>query len=176
VLPSAELTIARFDDAVDAAFDHLRGRLVADRLFYTASHLGDWSAIWHIVGAVRIAHDRRNLPNVLGIAAVLGAESLIVNQGIKRLFRRVRPVAHFDHPHQLRRPSTSSFPSGHASAAACAAVLLIDAEPELTALWLALAAVVATSRVHVKIHHATDVLGGAAVGLALGLIGRRLIP
>ena len=38
------------------------------------------------------------------------------------------------------------------------------------------AAIVAASRVYVKIHHASDVIAGVAVGLALGRIGRRLAP
>ena len=35
------------------------------------------------------------------------------------------------------------------------------------------AAVVATSRAYVRIHHASDVVGGAAVGLALGKLAVR---
>ena len=60
-------------------------------------------------------------------------------------------------------PLTSSFPSGHASAAFCAAGLLSEGS-RLEPAYYALAAVVAASRVHVKIHHASDVVAGAAVG------------
>ena len=41
-------------------------------------------------------------------------------------------------------------------------------------LWFALAAVVAVSRAYVRVHHASDVVGGIAVGRVLGLLGRRL--
>ena len=34
----------------------------------------------------------------------------------------------------------------------------------------------ATSRVYVKIHHASDVLAGIPIGVALGLLGRKLVP
>ena len=45
--------IERFDRAVDELFDHLRGNTVADRLFYVASELGDFSLIWHILGTAQ---------------------------------------------------------------------------------------------------------------------------
>ena len=50
-------------------------------------------------------------------------------------------------------------------AAFTAAVLLADRHP---GPWYALAAVVASSRVYVGMHHASDVVVGAGVGLALG--------
>jgi membrane-associated phospholipid phosphatase len=35
-------------------------------------------------------------------------------------------------------------------------------------LWFGLAGIVATSRPYVRIHHASDIVGGAVTGLALG--------
>ena len=46
----------------------------------------------------------------------------------------------------------------------------------MAVLYGALAAIVATSRVHVKIHHASDVIGGLGVGLVLGAAIKQLIP
>jgi len=43
-------------------------------------------------------------------------------------------------------------------------------------LYYVAAAVVASSRVYVKIHHASDVLAGAATGLVLGRLARRIWP
>jgi membrane-associated phospholipid phosphatase len=36
--------------------------------------------------------------------------------------------------------------------------------------------VVALSRIHTKIHHASDVVGGIAIGLVLGQVARRIVP
>jgi len=36
--------------------------------------------------------------------------------------------------------------------------------------------VVSTSRAYVKIHHASDVVAGAAIGIGLGVLARRLWP
>ncbi len=43
-----------------------------------------------------------------------------------------------------------------------------------TIAWWAVALVVASSRIHVRIHHASDIVAGAALGTVLGLIARRL--
>lgn len=167
-------SIDRFDQRVDQLLDHLRGNPVADRLFSSASHVGDFSVIWHAIGIVRgLARGRADETIVL--AALLGVESLVVNQGIKRLFRRDRPTTTGADGLRVRRPDTSSFPSGHASSAMFAATVLSSWDGRrLSTLWFAIAAIVGISRAYVRIHHASDVVGGAVVGLVLGLIGRRV--
>ncbi len=42
--------------------------------------------------------------------------------------------------------------------------------------WFTLAGLVAFSRVYVRLHHPTDVLAGAALGLALAPAARRIAP
>jgi membrane-associated phospholipid phosphatase len=173
VLPEA---ILRFDRAVDTAFERVRSHGPVNRVFYAASELGNWSLIWHLTGVTRAVVNGDRTKAAVRLSAALGVESLLVNQGIKRLFKRERPVFAGVRPHKLRRPVTSSFPSGHASAAACAVVLLIDDQPEMAPVFVAMAAVVAMSRIHVRVHHASDVVGGALIGTALGLIARKVAP
>jgi membrane-associated phospholipid phosphatase len=169
--------IARFDERADEVLEPLRGNPLADHVFRAASHLGDWSLLWHLTGASRGLLDDARADEAFRLSAVLGVESLIVNQGVKRLFRRSRPHGHADGLAQygLRTPTTSSFPSGHASSALCAAVLLSrGGRSRTTPLWFLLAGAVGLSRVVVRAHHASDVVGGAALGTALGLVARRL--
>jgi undecaprenyl-diphosphatase len=99
----------------------------------------------------------------------------VVNGPVKWMFRRSRPTHDAARPLHLRTPRTSSFPSGHATAAFFGATLLGDGDP-LAPLYYAIAVVVATSRLHVRIHHASDVVGGAVIGLALGVLVRHLVP
>jgi membrane-associated phospholipid phosphatase len=106
---------------------------------------------------------------------VLGAESALVNGPVKSLFRRHRPAWEQERPRRLRRPRTSSFPSGHASAAFTAAGVLSQGDP-LWPLYYALAGVVASSRVYVKIHHPSDVVAGALLGVVLARLVRRAWP
>jgi undecaprenyl-diphosphatase len=166
--------VARFDAAVEAAVDRWRGRKGFDLVFETASQLGDWSVIWHLAGAARGLTSDQAASEAVRLSATLGLESLIVNQGIKRLFGRRRPTLEGGLTERLRRPATSSFPSGHASAAFCAAVLLSDRHRGQAPFWYALAVVVAFSRVYVKLHHASDVVAGSVIGFVLGALARSL--
>jgi undecaprenyl-diphosphatase len=165
-----------FDDAVDARFDqHLRGRAPVDRLMYSVTELADFSLLWHLLGAARGLRSEVDAQDAIRASVVLGVESTLVNAGLKSLFRRERPIPDFERPHHLRMPLTTSFPSGHASAAFCAATLLSEGRGRTARIaWFGLAGLVASSRVHVKIHHASDVLGGAAVGLVVGQVAKRL--
>lgn len=173
---TAAASVARFDAAFDIALEQLRGHPVSDRIFRTASSLGDWSVIWELVGAAWGLTSDRRTDRALRLAVLLGVESLIVNQGIKRLFNRKRPTLAGDPRLPVRRTSTSSFPSGHASSAFFAATLLSEGDPALAPVWFTLAAVVATSRAYVRVHHASDIVAGAAVGLALAAVARRVWP
>src|SRR3546814_6453657 len=121
---------------------------------------------------------RGQVPRSAGrLAASLGVESDRVNVGVKRLFRRHRPVWEEDRPRpdRLRTPRTSSFPSGHASSAFTAAGVLSHGDP-LWPVYYGVAIVVASSRVYVKIHHASDVVAGAALGVGLAALARRALP
>ena len=169
-------TFQPIDDAVDTAWDAIRGKAIADRIFYTASEAANFSMVWHGLAIARAIADR-DARIALRTGTALGIESALVNGPIKSMFERDRPDVSMDErPLQLRQPRTSSFPSGHASAAVVAASFLTR---DSGVLWRwpvrALAAVVATSRIHVRIHHATDVAAGAATGWVLVRVLRPLL-
>lgn len=169
--------VAAFDDLVDRRVARVRGNKAADRIMYSASELGDWSLIWHLVGVGQALRPGQDPMSAVRLSVILGAESVLVNGVIKSAFRRTRPAWEAEHerPHRLRTPRTSSFPSGHASSAFTAAGVLAPGDP-LAPLYYALAAVVASSRVYVRIHHASDVVAGAALGVGLAALARRLWP
>lgn len=161
--------VSAFDLWADTRLEALRDNRVAAKVFASASELGNFSLIWHIVGAARGIASERNARQSIAFAALVGVESLVVNQGVKRLFRRIRPTETGDARFIVRRPSTSSFPSGHASSAFFAATLLSAWGGRRSApAWFAVASVVAVSRVYVRVHHPSDVVAGAALGVALG--------
>jgi undecaprenyl-diphosphatase len=93
----------------------------------------------------------------------------------KPLTGRVRPVqvelgVHVNRGGRM--PRSSSFPSGHTASAFAFATAAGDAVPPLRPVLLALAGLVGYSRVHTGVHHPTDVIAGAAVGVAAGKIVR----
>lgn len=168
-------SVDALDATIDSWFDPLRANPVTDRIFYVASTLGDFSLVWHLIGAYRGVLPGAKPRDAARLSAVMGIESLVVNQGIKRLFGRVRPVRPTDSGElHIRQPVTSSFPSGHASAALTAAAVL-SRKSHLAPVYYAAAAVVALSRVHVRMHHPSDVAAGAVTGVVLGRLAVRIL-
>jgi undecaprenyl-diphosphatase len=175
-LTSVHRRIEQIDERVDAWFSDLRGDKAADRLFYAASAVGDFGLIWVMFACLRALRGRPNDERAaLRAVVATGVESVLVNAGLKSLFRRRRPDGPEEHPLPFREPVTSSFPSGHATAAFCAATLLGE-DDDRAPLYYLVACIVAASRIHVRIHHASDVVAGAVIGLVLGRLGRALSP
>jgi undecaprenyl-diphosphatase len=168
--------VHELDLRIDALVDRWRSPRL-DPVFYGLSSAADHGLLWVLIGATKAA--RRGDPGVaLRLAAVMSVESALTNGPIKLCFRRVRPADDQPPdgplPYGMHRPLTSSFPSGHATSAFTAATLL--AGGPATPLWFGLAATVAASRVYTRMHHTSDVVVGAAVGIAMGAVARRILP
>ena len=178
VEPPHELTpVERFDEVVDGWFERLRGTEPADRILYGLTELGDFGLIWLLLGYVRGLRSDDEARGALRLTAALAAESVLVNGLVKSQFKRERPVTQGPRPHKMRVPLTTSFPSGHSSTAMLAGALLTQKTSRpVTVAVLGLGGLVAISRVHVRIHHASDVAGGLVLGAALGAVARRLWP
>jgi undecaprenyl-diphosphatase len=149
----------------------------ADRLFYGLSSAADHSILWFALGALQSAR-RADVSRGLRLVTAIAGESIVTNGIVKSFFRRVRPALDEPEgplPFGMRRPVTSAFPSGHATSAFMAAVVLSEGT-RLGPAYFGLAALVAASRVYVRMHHTSDVVAGAAFGVALGLVARRLLP
>jgi undecaprenyl-diphosphatase len=132
-----------------------------------ANHSLIWMATAGIL-ALRKGPTRRAA--VRGMAAVAGA-GFCASLVAKRLLPRRRPAADLlAVPRRLvGRPSSSSFPSGHAASAAAFTVAVAIESPLAGAVIAPLAAAVSYSRVHTGVHWPSDVVAGAAVGAAIGL-------
>lgn len=87
----------------------------------------------------------------------------------KPLTRRVRPIQidlGVEEGRRGRVPRSSSFPSGHTASAFAFASAAGGDDPRALVPLLALACAVGYSRVHTGVHYPTDVIAGAAIGLA----------
>jgi undecaprenyl-diphosphatase len=69
-------------------------------------------------------------------------------------------------------PTSSSFPSGHSATAFGFVAAVAPDYPVLSVPLFGLAGVVGYSRVHTGVHFPADVLGGAALGCAIGALTR----
>ena len=109
---------------------------------------------------------------LLGLAALFAlTSSHLAVQVVKRAVARARPC---DATGRLLAlidlPDPYSFPSGHAAAASAVGGTIALAHPLLTPVLLPLAALIAVSRVRLRVHHVGDVIAGVLLGLA-GAVG-----
>jgi undecaprenyl-diphosphatase len=129
-----------------------------------------WWVKWPLFAVIAAAGDcrRRCLPRATFAALGAVAAAGVLVTVIKELFDRARPpVAGIDAVGVI--PDSASFPSGHSATAFAAAVAVGLFYPRLRLPLLALAAVVALSRVYLGVHYASDVLAGSLLGVLLGL-------
>lgn len=157
------------------------GRLPVTRLdrgFRLLGHAADHSKLW-LAGAALLASHRgaSRRAGLRGLAAV-GFASFAASFVAKRLFPRRRPAADLlpVRRRMTRRPTSSSFPSGHAASAAAFASAVAMESPLAAAAVVPLAAAVGYSRVHTGVHWPTDVLAGAAIGVGAAYATRHWWP
>ena len=97
---------------------------------------------------------------------------------IKRLIGRARPyVGSHDDPFAympfIWQPEYASMPSGHATTATAAAIAIGAVWPRLRSVMWVYALIIMASRMLIFVHHPSDVLGGAVVGVIGALMVRR---
>ncbi len=127
---------------------------------------GEWGAVWVAIGLAGAAVDATRRERWLRAAAVAPA-AVGVNYLVKLAVRRRRP-----HLRRLPRlaaaPSELSFPSAHATSSLAAAAAMGRVAPGSRPPLYALAGAICLTRPYLGMHYPSDVLGGAAIGLAIG--------
>jgi membrane-associated phospholipid phosphatase len=102
------------------------------------------------------------------ICALLGPVAIALNYVVKLIVKRPRPVLE-GLPPLGGAPSSLSFPSAHATSSFAVATAMTRVDP-LGALAFVLAFALALGRPYLGMHYPSDVLVGALLGVALGLI------
>ncbi|MEU0483658.1 phosphatase PAP2 family protein [Streptosporangium sp. NPDC006013] len=150
-----------------------------ERVVPALSRAADNSLLWAGVAGAFAVSGRRPLRRAAtrGLLAVSLASPLVNLVG-KQAFRRSRPSAEgLPLARLIKMPTSASFPSGHsASAAAFAAAVAMEAPRAVAVPVALLAAAVCFSRVYTGVHYPGDVLAGAGIGVAAGLVTRRIWP
>lgn len=149
-----------------------------DHLLRGLSRSANKGRVWVAAAGLGLLVNGRTRRAALRGIGALGATSLTVNAVVKPLIRRRRPEIELTPVFRrlTRQPWTTSFPSGHAASAAAFAT---GAALELPVAGLTLAPIAAAvgySRIHVGVHHTSDVVIGAALGAGVALLTQRWWP
>ena len=150
---------------------HLRTPFLDEAMRFV-TRLGNFSIAWVMLALVLILIPKtRKIGLVVMVAVIL--DSVLCNVILKNIFVRPRPCDVNTAINLLiPRPLGYSFPSGHTSASfAAVSALYFSGENKIWKAALALAILIAFSRMYLYVHYPTDVLGGILVGIFCGYVG-----
>jgi undecaprenyl-diphosphatase len=157
--------------------DHDAIRATAELRWSPATAVLALVSAWWVKGPLLVAAgwcaDVRNgrvFPLVAFAAALSFALASGLNAVVKGVVGRSRPPGEIGLEAVVGVPGSPSFPSGHAMTAFAVAGAIALLAPRLRWAVLALAGVIAVSRVYLGVHFWFDVLAGAAFGMAIGAL------
>jgi undecaprenyl-diphosphatase len=155
-----------------AAFQWLRTHQspLLDILMAGLSDIARGSAIWVALAILIGFLNRSRWPAVTQVLLAMGLTFLASEYVAKPFFNRARPFESYaDSRVYGYRPTTRSFPSGHAAGAIAGAYALGRLAPDARAIFWLLAVLIAFSRVYLGVHYPADVLAGGLLGLAVAM-------
>ena len=164
-----------WDRAASALAESLRWEPLTFLFVLASAWWVKWP-LFAIVGGCGDACCRRRLPRAAGAALLaVGSAALLVTVLKVTVDRPRPPLAMTGLDPVGLVPASASFPSGHAATAFAAAVAVGLVHPRLRRPLLALASVVALSRVYLGVHYVLDVLAGTVLGAAVGIGAARVV-
>lgn len=135
------------------------------------AHTGEF---WILLALILLCFKKtRKAGLAMGLAMICGY--LIGNMGMKNLFARTRPYNVVEVDLLVEKLKDFSFPSGHTLVSFEAATALFFYHRKGGIAALALATVIAYSRLYLFVHYPTDVVAGALLGIAIALAACYLI-
>ncbi len=138
-----------------------------DKIMPALSIAATYSRLWMAIAALFavVGGTKGRKTAVEGMAAI-GVTSFLANVVLKGLTDRARPTDPVPEERALKKPDSTSFPSGHTASAAAFSGVVDRAYPSLWIPINGLAAAVGFSRVYTGVHYPGDVVGGWILGKA----------
>ncbi|UZQ52175.1 phosphatase PAP2 family protein [Clostridium kluyveri] len=136
-----------------------------DILMTIITAMGNLGLIWIIIAVALLLDKPYRLIGYIVIFTLV--VSTIVGEGIiKHIVRRVRPCNQQDNVSLLiRKPISYSFPSGHTVSSFAAAEVLSMYFTQYKLTFIAIAFLIALSRLYLYVHYPSDIIAGIIVGI-----------
>ena len=132
--------------------------------------LGSAGAVWLICGVTMLFFPKYRKCGIM-LCGGLALSLLVGNLVLKPLIARPRPCWLEDSVKMLvSTPSDYSFPSGHTLASFISATIIFYNSKKLGIGAIILAVLISFSRLYLFVHFPSDVLGGIAIGVILGIV------
>lgn len=165
---------------LDFIQEHLRTPAL-DAVMLAFTHLGDAALVWLAAAAALLVQPKRRAWGIAVVVAVVATAALGMLV-LKPLFDRPRPfVAHGFIGLLVSPPAGASFPSNHSMVSFAAAAVICCVPKGGRALAaakagaVAVAVLIALSRIYLYVHYPSDILAGAVIGIAIGFAAAKLL-
>lgn len=149
--------------------EHMRAPLL-DQVMVVFTYLGEYGAIWILTGLGLTISKKYRRYGILMLCSLL-ITFLTGEVLLKNIICRVRPCnINTELSMLIARPTSYSFPSGHAASSFTSAYILLRMDKRIGCVGLVVAALIALSRVYLYVHFPTDVLVGMVLGLLMAAL------
>jgi undecaprenyl-diphosphatase len=141
------------------------------RVLMIAATRGGDGWLWYALGLILVLYGGEHRFEAIGAGVAAAVVSILLFSTLKQASHRKRPCE--IEPHcwsSILPPDKYSFPSGHSITAFSVAISIGLFYPELQAPLLAVAVLIAGSRIILGMHFLSDVLAGSSIGAILGVL------
>lgn len=166
--------IQQTDDAI-LNFIHTNLQFsILDKVMPSVSWVGNMGSIWIVIAILFILSKKHKTTGFIMIISLVLCV-LIGNIALKHLVARIRPC--YVHPEivlLIPRPSDFSFPSGHTMSSFAAATVIILSDKRWGKMAIAMALLIAFSRLYLYVHYPSDIVGGILLGVTIAFISVKI--
>ena len=160
--------IDAFGDKI-IGFIYNKNRFI-DKLMIAVTLSGELGIIWIIISFFLFSRTKYTKEAIMVLLAI--ALASILGEGIiKHIVKRKRPfIKNNIIKLMISQPGTYSFPSGHTASSFAAATVFIRTDMRPTYLIVVIAILISFSRLYLRVHYLSDVIGGIILGVFSGTI------